>query len=300
METQDLDRLVAGASDEELATLMSGPRREQLLGEAFARLEQRLAPLSGEELVTHWAIRERPGGGDDTWELALRDGSVSAAPGASGAAQVGFSVRPTQFLELVTGHASGAQMLSRGQLRLTGDVVAARRIADLLPLTNAESAAARERERVRRGGGAARGGAPFWHADHSRHSGSGVHIAPVRVPMSMLRELVMLGGSAVLTLVIMFMASLALWLGVPIGWLWVGAQIQSSGGGALTSAVAIVVVLRWLSERQQAMRRARGLPETEHSLLELVMVLSATVTIVAFGVWFFLFAGANLAPVTTG
>ena len=34
--------------------------------------------------------------------------------------------------------------------------------------------------------------------------------------------------SAALLVVIMFMGSLVLWVGVPVGWLWVGSQLQTA------------------------------------------------------------------------
>src|SRR5919205_1151814 len=74
------------------------------------------------------------------------------------------------------------------------------------------------------------------------------------------------GASAVLTTVIMVGASLALWIGVPAGWLWIGSQIQGSTG-SLGTAIA-------------------------------VMLVGVIVSIVAFAVWFFVFAGPGpeLAP----
>ena len=123
-----------------------------------------------------------------------------------------------------------------------------------------------------------------------------------------MRDLLRTGVAATLVLLIMFIGSLVLWIGTPLLWLWVGSQIQgatSSLGTALgVSFVGVVVtilavagVLAKLSEVYQANRRARGLEDTGHYVLEGVLVVSAGVTLAAFVVWFFFFAGASPVPV---
>ena len=44
-------------------------------------------------------------------------------------------------------------------------------------------------------------------------------------------------------------------------------------------------------------RRSRGLDDTGHYVLEAVLVVSAGLTLAAFVVWFFFFAGASPVPV---
>ena len=123
-----------------------------------------------------------------------------------------------------------------------------------------------------------------------------------------MRELLRTGVGATLVLLIMFIGSLVLWIGTPLLWLWVGSQIQgatSSLGTALAvSFLGVVVtimllagVLAKLSNVYQANRRSRGLDDTGHYVLETVLVVSAGLTLAAFVVWFFLFAGASPVPV---
>jgi hypothetical protein len=115
------------------------------------------------------------------------------------------------------------------------------------------------------------------------------------------------GSSAVLLLAIMFIGSLALWVGVPLAWLWVGSQIEAetdSVGAAFAAALVgvivsiglVIPVLSWLSDRHRAVRLARGLQDTGHFALEVVLVTSAGVAVVGFLVWFFLFSGAEAVP----
>lgn len=116
------------------------------------------------------------------------------------------------------------------------------------------------------------------------------------------------GASAVLTGVIMVGASLLLWVGVPVGWLWIGSQIQASSGigtaiavmliGVIVSIVALAWVLGRLNRVHQHLRAARGSEPTGPPLLEVVLVVTAGVALVAFAIWFFVIAGPGpqLAP----
>jgi len=107
----------------------------------------------------------------------------------------------------------------------------------------------------------------------------------------------------------MVIGSLVLWVGVPIGWLWVGSQVQAESGsvgtaigvmlaGVLVSVVLLAALLVRLNRWQLGLRERAGQPPPEHSLLELVLVVTAGVAVVAFGIWFFVVAGPgpSLAP----
>ncbi len=111
-----------------------------------------------------------------------------------------------------------------------------------------------------------------------------------------------------LVVLIMIIGSLVLWIGTPLLWLWIGSQIQgatSSLGAALGSMFIGVVltiallatVLAKLSNVYRANCRARGLADPGHFVLEGVLVVSASFTLVAFVIWFFFFAGASPVPV---
>ena len=123
-----------------------------------------------------------------------------------------------------------------------------------------------------------------------------------------MRNLLRTGAGATLVLLIMLIGSLVLWIGTPLLWLWVGSQVQgatSSLGTALgVSFIGVVAtimllagILAKLSNVYQANRRSRGLQDTGHYVLERVLVVSAGVTLAAFVVWFFFFAGASPVPV---
>ena len=123
-----------------------------------------------------------------------------------------------------------------------------------------------------------------------------------------MRQILMTGVGAVLVLAIMVIGSIVLWAGTPLAWLWIGSQIQGatqSLGAALAAAFVGVIVsilvlaslLTRLSDLYRDNRVARGLEDPGHVVLEGVLVISAGISLAAFTIWFFLFAGASPAPI---
>jgi heme/copper-type cytochrome/quinol oxidase subunit 2 len=124
-----------------------------------------------------------------------------------------------------------------------------------------------------------------------------------------MRNLLRTGGSGVLLLLIMLGGGLLLWVGVPVGWLYLGSQVQSATGslgaalgvmfvGVLVSIFAIVPVLGWLNGKHIELRERRGLESHGNTALEAVMTVSATIAVIGFGIWFFIIEGPgpSLAP----
>jgi hypothetical protein len=118
-----------------------------------------------------------------------------------------------------------------------------------------------------------------------------------------------IGASGLIVLLMMMGAALVLWIGVPVGWLYVGSLIQESTdsvglailammAGAVASIVALVPLLGWLNRRHLQLREARGLEAHGQTAIEAVMTVSVVVAVVAFVIWFFLIEGPgpSLAP----
>lgn len=109
----------------------------------------------------------------------------------------------------------------------------------------------------------------------------------------------------------MFVGALVLWVGVPLGWLWIGSQVEAETGsigtalavmfvGVLVSIVAIVWLLVRLNRRHGELREARGLESYGQVALEGVMAISAGVAVIGFAAWFFLFSGSSPVPTNLG
>ena len=124
-----------------------------------------------------------------------------------------------------------------------------------------------------------------------------------------MRNLLRAGASGVLLVLMMLGAGLVLWIGVPVGWLYIGSQVQGATNsvgtaiavmmvGVVVSILAIVPVLGWLNRKHLELREARGLETHGATALEAVMTVSVAVAVIAFSIWFFLIEGPgpSLAP----
>jgi small-conductance mechanosensitive channel len=115
------------------------------------------------------------------------------------------------------------------------------------------------------------------------------------------------GSSTAFLLMLMFAGRLGLWVGAPVLWLWIGGRVQGATG-SLGAAIAVILVgflitvflavplLGWLSRRYSEARAARGLDDLGRVALEGVMVVSATIAVVLFAIWFLFLAGAEPIP----
>ena len=121
---------------------------------------------------------------------------------------------------------------------------------------------------------------------------------------------------------VMAVGSITLWLGVPIGWLWLGSQMQSTSQGAGFGPymlviggiiVSVVVLTKCLARVNRAYGRVAGDESTmrvrmpwhrsmrgdddsryQRNVLDVVMVISVSAAVVAMTIWFFFFAGSPL------
>ena len=123
-----------------------------------------------------------------------------------------------------------------------------------------------------------------------------------------MRPLLHVASSALLLLALMLAGSLVLWVGIPLAWLWISSRVQDATGsvglalasglaGAIASIVAMVPLLSWLNAHYRRARVARGLDDTGNLALEVVLVVSAGLALVAFCIWFFGFSGSPPVPV---
>jgi hypothetical protein len=94
----------------------------------------------------------------------------------------------------------------------------------------------------------------------------------------------------------------------PLGWLWVGSQVEYLTGavtagistvmlGCLASLMLTMVLAKRLDHAWRLVRRAGG-HRQEHGALEIIFAVSVGIALVAFGIWFFLIEGPgpSLAP----
>jgi hypothetical protein len=119
----------------------------------------------------------------------------------------------------------------------------------------------------------------------------------------------------------MAIGSVAMWIAIPIGWLWIGSQLTDStqaalgplmvvGVGIIVSLIGVGKLLTTLNAaysrvageqvtvriqlpwmRSMRGERNAGIPA---SVLDVIMVISVGLAIVALVLWFFLLAGSSL------
>ena len=126
---------------------------------------------------------------------------------------------------------------------------------------------------------------------------------------------------AALLIVLMAIGSIVLWLGIPVGWLYLASRIarssQPSLGPYLLILVGIpasmIVVGKLLSRLNRTYGAVTGAPPAARSrnawmrslrgervtgrprtMLDVVMVWSVALALVCFAIWFFAFAGSSL------
>jgi len=125
--------IVRGTSDRQLAELLRSEHRERVLDEIFSRMPQRLKAdkTRGMRAVIHWRIGDRPGGGDDLYEVVIDDGSCQVNRAASAEPGVTLRIKPESFLRLIAGATSGVKLVLKRRLSVEGDMTLAMRIEGL-------------------------------------------------------------------------------------------------------------------------------------------------------------------------
>ena len=109
-------------------------------------------------------------------------------------------------------------------------------------------------------------------------------------------------------LAMMFAGALALWIGVPLLWLVIGSKVQESTNsvgaalglmlfGSIATILLLMPLLARLNEAYEHVRESRGLENYGQAPLEAVLVVSATIALGAFVVWFILFQDGPPLPI---
>ena len=137
-----LAALAAGATDEQLAKGMSDPAaRQSVLDEVFRRMAEHLDAdkAKGTDAVLLWKITDKPGGGEDTYEVTLKDGEVTYTTEPTAEPRVTFIVGPAAFLRLVSGAQPGPVLFMAGKLKIEGDLMFASQVATLFRVPQASA-----------------------------------------------------------------------------------------------------------------------------------------------------------------
>jgi hypothetical protein len=145
--------------------------------------------------------------------------------------------------------------------------------------------------------------------------------APPSAPKRSLARTVATVPVAGLLILLMAAGSVILWIGIPVGWLYLASQLVDSSQPTLGPYVLVIVgipvtmvifgkflfkldrVFERVTGRESVtdfrppwLKSMRGERESSRQLtvLEGVMIVSVTLAVLAFGLWFALFAGSSL------
>src|SRR3954449_6783532 len=126
---------------------------------------------------------------------------------------------------------------------------------------------------------------------------------------------------AVLLVLLMAVGSVVLWIGIPVGWVWVASRTVKTSQPTLGPYLLVLLatpLTMWLWGKllfrlndvysrltgqsyevrtqlpwHKSMRGERG-SGRKTTVLDLVMMISVSLALTAFAIWFFLFAGSSI------
>ena len=141
-DANQLAAMVGQVSDEQLAEGLADPEgRKTVLDEIFKRMADHVEPekIKGTDAIVHFTITDKPGGGEDTYEVVIKDGELSVTDSpTSEDPRVAISAAPVPFIKLVTGHESGPALFMAGKLKIKGDLMFATQMTSFFRIPSAD------------------------------------------------------------------------------------------------------------------------------------------------------------------
>jgi putative sterol carrier protein len=139
---EDFAKLIAESSDDQIAEVINGPGRKQVLDQIFGRMADHVEPgkARGADAVVHFKILDRPedqGGGYDHYEVVFEGGNCTASDKPEREPKVTIKVGGVNFLKLAANRASGPTLFMTGRLKLEGDVMLASRLTSFFRIPSA-------------------------------------------------------------------------------------------------------------------------------------------------------------------
>ena len=134
----EFSRMIKNASDAELREGFAA-NRKLILDEVFRRMGEHLrAEAAGDlEAVVEWRILGGAGGSFDRWQVVIRNGACTVVPDGDEPPRVSLALDPVDFINLVTGNASGPRLFMFGRLKVRGDLMLAARMPSLFSIPTA-------------------------------------------------------------------------------------------------------------------------------------------------------------------
>jgi putative sterol carrier protein len=133
-------KAIADTPDEQLAAGMADEQvRTMVLDGIFSQMAEHFdsEKAAGTDVVIEWRILDKPGGGEDRYQVVVTGGACKVDKDASHAPRVTFTLKPVDFLRLVSGNAAGPTMFMTGKLKIDGDLMFAAGVQSLFRIPSA-------------------------------------------------------------------------------------------------------------------------------------------------------------------
>lgn len=139
VDSTEFAQIIGSSSDSKLARVMQGELRNRILDEVFARMPASFRPnrAGSTSMVIHWVVTGRPGGGADTYEMAIADGACTVSGTPRQEPRLTLTLGPVEFLKVVSGNANAVMLFMTGKLKATGDLALAANIGSFFALPKA-------------------------------------------------------------------------------------------------------------------------------------------------------------------
>jgi putative sterol carrier protein len=121
---REITRLVEESSPDELKRTLQGERRKAILDDVFDNMPAVFRPdrARGVDAVIHWAVGDAPGGGVDTYEIVIANGTCERSATPEREPRLTLTLGAVEFLKMVTGHANPVLLFMRGKMKARGDL----------------------------------------------------------------------------------------------------------------------------------------------------------------------------------
>lgn len=134
--------MVAAASDEQIEQGLAA-NRDLLLGELFRRMPEHFNPAKAGDTraVIEWRILGRPDGGQDRFQVVIENHACRVVRDGDATPRVIFTIKPVDFIKLVSGNASGPMLFIVGRLKIEGELLLAARLQGFFDMPTIKGAA---------------------------------------------------------------------------------------------------------------------------------------------------------------
>ena len=107
-------------------------RRVTSCNEYFETLHERFIPEEAKGVEATF-VYELEGNGGGTWTVKVKDGNITAEPGAIPEPTVTYKMKADQYVKLANGEINGAMAFMTRKLKVGGSIVMAQRMNKFLP-----------------------------------------------------------------------------------------------------------------------------------------------------------------------